>query len=120
LAIQEALTRELGVVNFRELHYFVTREDIADELGKRSDELRSGDIDKCLQGLGLDLSKEVFSLTIDDLSMSTHGYFVPQSALDRIHAHTIDWAYPREARKRNPRPVRESSSTDPDSNVRSR
>ena len=86
LAVQEALTRQLGIVNYRELHYYVTKEDIATELGRPLKEIKNDELQSHLEGLGLDLHKEVYGLTMSDFAGPKYGYFVPQSSLERINA----------------------------------
>jgi hypothetical protein len=93
LALQDALNREPGVIDYRDLHYYVTHEDIAAELDKKPNDLHANEANRYLASLGLDPKREVYGLAIHELGTITYGCFVPEKSLERINANKLDWTY---------------------------
>jgi hypothetical protein len=86
--MQQAIKQYPNSIDFRQCHYFVTDLDIARSLGKDIHNLAKKDIDLALEGLGLDLEKEVYDMP---LKGETIAFLVPENALRRIGAELLPW-----------------------------
>ena len=101
LAMQDAISRQPELFDPNELYYFVTLEELSDEIGPPRYALGYEEKNTYLEQLGLRPDVEVFQLRIKDRRMDTSGLFVPRSALIRANIEVPPWV-PDDAPRRTP------------------
>jgi len=99
LLIQHAIVHYPEEVDWSQCHYYVTKRDIAAELGKPEETLTNPETIKALADMGFNPDRVYDNVSLE--SDKTTGFFVTESALERLGIDLPEWNQPSFSTGRN-------------------